>query len=334
LLHHPCHPQGSRPFRCATCGKGFKRPSDLRQHERTHSEERPFHCDECQMSFKQQYALVRHRRTHKDPSDRPFKCSLCDKGFMQPSHLLYHQHVHGMDNLFKCASCQKEFSQSGELLRHKCGESSNSSPDKPYKFYPGYQRFHIPGIFLPPAPPSPAPPPFLRSPLPGRSAGCRANSRDPGPLSLRTAPGSQGPACPAEPVAHDAGSADVGTRSRVFPVGATSPRYRELTTSIFAAASTAPSASGRPATDPWLLSSTFLPHAAALPILKSTPASLSRPNYPHSGRPPRRPPSGVRATGPTMPGPVAGSKARVYADVNTLKSREYWDYEAHVPNWK
>uniref|UniRef100_A0A4W4GAB7 non-specific serine/threonine protein kinase n=1 Tax=Electrophorus electricus TaxID=8005 RepID=A0A4W4GAB7_ELEEL len=34
-----------------------------------------------------------------------------------------------------------------------------------------------------------------------------------------------------------------------------------------------------------------------------------------------------------MPGPVAGSKARVYADVNTLKSREYWDYEAHVPSW-
>ncbi|MEQ2203571.1 hypothetical protein XENOCAPTIV_000882 [Xenoophorus captivus] len=270
LLHHPCHPQGSRPFRCATCGKGFKRPSDLRQHERTHSEERPFHCDECQMSFKQQYALVRHRRTHKDPSDRPFKCSLCDKGFMQPSHLLYHQHVHGMDNLFKCASCQKEFSQSGELLRHKCGESSNSSPDKPYKcdvcgkgykksstlqrhqnshcqekplkgqrcwimriesslsvyiYYRcvsqndrKYQKFERPGPW-----------------------GCRANSRDPGPLRLRTAPGIQGPACPAEPVAHDAGSADVGTRSRVLPVGATSPRYRELTTSIFAAASTAPS---------------------------------------------------------------------------------------------
>ncbi|KAG7268127.1 hypothetical protein CRUP_010081 [Coryphaenoides rupestris] len=35
----------------------------------------------------------------------------------------------------------------------------------------------------------------------------------------------------------------------------------------------------------------------------------------------------------TMPGPAAGSKSRVYADVNTLKSREYWDYEAHVPSW-
>ncbi|XP_051545811.1 casein kinase II subunit alpha'-like isoform X2 [Myxocyprinus asiaticus] len=33
-----------------------------------------------------------------------------------------------------------------------------------------------------------------------------------------------------------------------------------------------------------------------------------------------------------MPGPVT-SKARVYADANTLKSKEYWDYEAHVPGW-
>ncbi|XP_031471261.1 casein kinase II subunit alpha' isoform X2 [Phasianus colchicus] len=34
-----------------------------------------------------------------------------------------------------------------------------------------------------------------------------------------------------------------------------------------------------------------------------------------------------------MPGPAAGSRARVYAEVNSLRSREYWDYEAHVPTW-
>ncbi|KAM4011703.1 casein kinase II subunit alpha' [Anomaloglossus baeobatrachus] len=34
-----------------------------------------------------------------------------------------------------------------------------------------------------------------------------------------------------------------------------------------------------------------------------------------------------------MPGPQAGSRARVYADVNSLRSRDYWDYEAHIPNW-
>lgn len=37
--------------------------------------------------------------------------------------------------------------------------------------------------------------------------------------------------------------------------------------------------------------------------------------------------------GPAMPGPAAGSRARVYAEVNGLRSREYWDYEAHVPTW-
>ncbi|KAG8524318.1 Casein kinase II subunit alpha' [Galemys pyrenaicus] len=34
-----------------------------------------------------------------------------------------------------------------------------------------------------------------------------------------------------------------------------------------------------------------------------------------------------------MPGPAAGSRARVYAEVNSLRSRDYWDYEAHVPSW-
>uniref|UniRef100_A0A672FTY7 non-specific serine/threonine protein kinase n=1 Tax=Salarias fasciatus TaxID=181472 RepID=A0A672FTY7_SALFA len=35
-----------------------------------------------------------------------------------------------------------------------------------------------------------------------------------------------------------------------------------------------------------------------------------------------------------MPGSTpASSKARVYTEVNTQKNREYWDYDAHVPNW-
>ncbi|XP_062326782.1 casein kinase 2, alpha prime polypeptide a isoform X1 [Osmerus eperlanus] len=40
-----------------------------------------------------------------------------------------------------------------------------------------------------------------------------------------------------------------------------------------------------------------------------------------------------RAPKLAMPGPAASSKARVYTDVNTQKSREYWDYDAHVPSW-
>ena len=47
------------------------------------------------------------------------------------------------------------------------------------------------------------------------------------------------------------------------------------------------------------------------------------------GKPPRH-----RAPKLAMPGSTASSKARVYTDVNTQKSREYWDYDAHVPSWR
>ena len=33
---------------------------------------------------------------------------------------------------------------------------------------------------------------------------------------------------------------------------------------------------------------------------------------------------------PRMP---LASRARVYADVNSHRPREYWDYEAHVVEW-
>lgn len=52
--------------------------------------------------------------------------------------------------------------------------------------------------------------------------------------------------------------------------------------------------------------------------------------YPEGGEGPRH-----RASKPAMPGSSpASSKARVYTDVNTQKNREYWDYDAHVPNWR
>jgi hypothetical protein len=41
-----------------------------------------------------------------------------------------------------------------------------------------------------------------------------------------------------------------------------------------------------------------------------------------------------RASKLAMPPPTVSSKARVYTDVNTQKTRDYWDYDAHVPSWR
>ena len=35
----------------------------------------------------------------------------------------------------------------------------------------------------------------------------------------------------------------------------------------------------------------------------------------------------------TMSSVALGSRSRVYADVNTHKPREYWDYESHPIEW-
>lgn len=54
---------------------------------------------------------------------------------------------------------------------------------------------------------------------------------------------------------------------------------------------------------------------------------------PRSSEGAHHPPHGASAL--AMPGSTpASSKARVYTDVNTQKNREYWDYDAHVPNWR
>ena len=39
-----------------------------------------------------------------------------------------------------------------------------------------------------------------------------------------------------------------------------------------------------------------------------------------------------QAAAATLAMPLA-SRARVYADVNSHRPREYWDYEAHVVEW-
>ncbi|CAK6973232.1 zinc finger protein 319 [Scomber scombrus] len=154
---HQCMVSQDRSFQCTQCMKIFHQATDLLEHQCVQVEQKPFVCGVCKMGFSLLTSLAQHHTSHN--SANPMKCSICEKTYrpgssgnvtptsntpQQPnsdgasassssSILPFPSHVHGMDNLFKCASCQKEFSQSGELLRHKCGESSNSSPDKPYK---------------------------------------------------------------------------------------------------------------------------------------------------------------------------------------------------------
>ncbi len=99
-----------------------------------------------------------------------------------------------------------------------------------------------------------------------------------------------------------------------LPEAAPSQRTALLTRAAAAAAAAAATAAGR---SPFLLS--------------------ARPHSSGGDRPQRRPPSSPfpippppKADEDTMP---LASRARVYADVNSHRPREYWDYESHVVEW-
>jgi len=49
---------------CVTCGKNFKKPSDLLRHVRIHTGEKPFRCEMCNREFTVKSTLDSHRKTH------------------------------------------------------------------------------------------------------------------------------------------------------------------------------------------------------------------------------------------------------------------------------
>ncbi|XP_015260917.1 PREDICTED: zinc finger and SCAN domain-containing protein 2-like [Gekko japonicus] len=117
LQNHTGPASRDSAYLCAQCGKGFRWPSALAVHQRTHTGEKRHRCTECGKRFGQRGHLTVHRRIHS--GEKPYACPQCGKQFVDSSHLTKHQRTHLGDRPHHCAECGRRCANKRSLVQHQ-----------------------------------------------------------------------------------------------------------------------------------------------------------------------------------------------------------------------
>lgn len=95
------HPLTIEETQCEFCDLRFKDSIQLAEHEHYHRNPNSIKCNVCGRIFKQLSNLRRHQRLHSNDAV-PFQCDLCGKHFSQAGALKVHKRIHsGMLHFFK-----------------------------------------------------------------------------------------------------------------------------------------------------------------------------------------------------------------------------------------
>ncbi|XP_076137517.1 uncharacterized protein LOC143120882 isoform X3 [Alosa pseudoharengus] len=97
---------GKKTHFCGHCGRVFKRPSILKQHLLTHTGEKPHQCVQCGKAFSQASTLKTHMLIHT--GEKPHQCVQCGKAFTYISNLKTHVLIHIGEKTHECVQRGKE----------------------------------------------------------------------------------------------------------------------------------------------------------------------------------------------------------------------------------
>ncbi|CAB1337679.1 unnamed protein product [Coregonus sp. 'balchen'] len=102
---------------CVECAKGFRHPSELKKHMRTHTGEKPYCCPHCNFRCADQSNLKTHIKS-KHGADLPFKCGHCPQAYADERELQLHTEMVQGHRTHQCPHCEHKSTNSSDLKRH------------------------------------------------------------------------------------------------------------------------------------------------------------------------------------------------------------------------
>ncbi|XP_048884339.1 zinc finger protein 711 [Brienomyrus brachyistius] len=114
---------------CVECAKGFRHPSELKKHMRTHTGEKPYQCQHCEFRCADQSNLKTHIKS-KHGNDLPYKCGQCPQAFANDKDLQRHNEIFQGHKSHQCPHCDHKSTNSSDLKRHIISVHTKDFPHK------------------------------------------------------------------------------------------------------------------------------------------------------------------------------------------------------------